>query len=116
MTYPNIQFVDIAGHPFPLDEDGMPYVKQFKERWYVKLDSPWSGGVALEGPSPFRLNWVPHKQLWEPPYNLGGDIVRRSGEITAVLTDPQGAVIKDSPRASLRVRPGQHQPNSRWTK
>lgn len=83
----------------------MPYVKQFKERWYVKLDSPWSGGVALEGPSPFRLNWVPHKQLWEPPYNLGGDIVRRSGEITAVLTDPQGAVIKDSPRASLRVRP-----------
>ncbi|XGB42925.1 MAG: hypothetical protein LVS60_03655 [Nodosilinea sp. LVE1205-7] len=105
MTYPNIQFVNFANHLFPRDKDDIPYIRQFKKKWYIKLDTPWSGGVALESPSLFHLNWIPDKQLWEPPPSLSGDITRRSGEITAVLTTPQGTVIKDSPRASLRVRP-----------
>jgi hypothetical protein len=105
MTYPSIFFVDASGHLFPLNEDGVPFVKQFKNRWYIKLDGPWSGGVALEASSPFPLSFISNSHLWEPTKVLSGDIVRRSGEITAVLTDLNGSVLKDSPKASLRIQP-----------
>lgn len=105
MTYPSIFFVDASGHLFPLDEDGVPFVKQFKKRWYIKLDGPWSGGVALESSSPFPLHPVSNSYFWEPTKGLSGDIVRRSGEITAVLTDLNGSVLKGSPKASLRIQP-----------
>ena len=105
MTYPSIFFVDASGHLFPLDEDGVPFVKQFKKRWYIKIDGPWSGGVALEALSPFPLHSISNSHLWEPTKELSRDIVRRSGEITAVLTDLNGSVVKDSPKASLRIQP-----------
>ena len=105
MNYPTISFVNASGQLLPTDKDGIPFVVQFKARWYIKLDCPWPGGVALKGSSYLRLYPTPKGNLWEPPSTLGGNINRRSGEITAVLVDKDHRVIHNGPKAVLRVRP-----------
>lgn len=104
MNYPKILFVDASGRPLPRDKDGVPFVVQFKARWAIKLDSSWTGGVAVVG-NPYQAFHRQKDNLWYPPKNLGGDIVRRSGEVTAVLIDKQNIVIQDASEAVLRVRP-----------
>ena len=105
MSYPTISFVDASGQRLPTDKDGIPFVIQFQARWYIKLNAPWTGSVALKGASYLRLSPVPKSDLWEPPRKLGGDIVRRSGEIIAVLIDEDHRVIQDGPSAVLRTKP-----------
>ena len=105
MSYPKISFVNDSGQLLPIDEDGIPFVVQFKARWYVKLDRPWVGGVALKGLSYLPLNLMHKNNLWAPPKTLSGDVVRRSGEITAVLINKENAAIHDGPNALLRIKP-----------
>lgn len=105
MNYPKISFVDASGRPLSRDKDGVPFVVQFKARWAIKLDGSWTGGVAVAGNPYQALSYRQKDNLWYPPKNLGGDIVRRSGEVTAVLIDEQNIVIQNAPKAVLRVRP-----------
>ena len=105
MNYPTISFVNSSGQLLPVDEDGIPFVVQFKARWYVKLDAPWTGGVALKGSPHLPLNHTHKDNLWEPPRKLSGDVVRRSGEITAVLVNKENNSVHDGPNVVLRIRP-----------
>ena len=108
MSYPKILFVDASGQLLPTDEEGIPFVVQFKARWSIKLDGSWPGGVAaLEGSSYLRLSPTREGNLWEPPKKLSGSkgIDVRSGEITAVLINTDHKIVQDGPKAVLRVKP-----------
>jgi hypothetical protein len=104
MIYPKIKFVNSAGNCFPLDEDDIPHVYQYGEKWFVDLGVEWSDGVAIEGESlfPLRQQYKPH--LWAPDSSLLGDITRRSGEISVFLTNKDGQIIKES-EAKLKIHP-----------
>ncbi|MBD2655251.1 hypothetical protein H6G45_17530 [Synechocystis sp. FACHB-383] len=104
MIYPTIKFINFAGKPLPLNDDKIPYVEQYGEKWFVDLGVEWSGGVAIEGEKLFQLKRQLKRHLWAPDPSLSGDITRRSGEITVFLTDEHGKIIESS-KEKLKIYP-----------
>jgi hypothetical protein len=104
MIYPTIKFVNFAGKSFPLDDDGIPHVNQYGEKWFVDLSVKWQGGVAIEGENLFPLRRQIKGHLWAPDPSLSGDITRRSGEINVFLTDEHGKTIENS-KEKLKTYP-----------
>lgn len=105
MSYPSIRFVDVNGTPFNPDEDGITHIRQFGGAWYVDLDCAWQGRVALDGTPPILLIQIPNTNRWELPRGrAGGEIIRRSGEVTVVLMDSTGKIVRDT-AATLHIYP-----------
>ena len=105
MSYPSIRFVGVNGTPIHPDEDGITHVRQFGGAWCVELDRAWQGEVALDGTPPLLLIQVPNTYRWELPRGReGGEIIRRSGEVTVVLIDSTGKIAQDT-AATLHIFP-----------
>lgn len=105
MIYPSIRFVDVHGTRFNPDEDGITHVRQFGGDWYVELDRAWQGKVALDGATPIFLTQIPDTNRWElPPGRERVEIIRRSGEVTVVLMDGTGKIVRDT-AATLHLHP-----------
>ena len=105
MSHPTIRFVDAEGVPFKVDEDGITHVRQFGGAWSVQLEETWSGGVALYGTPPMPLVKISNTNQWELPRERGRKVIRRSGEVTVVLTDRAGNVVKNGAIATLHIYP-----------
>ncbi len=108
MNYPRFYFADSRGElPW---EDGMQHTRQYNGRWYVQIDTPWDGGVALKGEVIIPLIKTLDNR-WELPQRnkqeqeISRAVASRSGEITAILVDNLDKPLDDSPQVTLLVKP-----------
>jgi hypothetical protein len=109
-----LSFIDKRGNELE-QEDGVQCVRQFDELWdwQIRLDEPWDGGVSLLGPLSLPLirqengDWrlpddKPSKKSREKYRTI---LAASAGTVTAGLTNADGQIVADGPRATLRVSP-----------
>ena len=103
MNYPQIHFKNANGESLDRDDDGIPYIKEYGDYWYVSLDEEWEGGVTLLATPSIPLIRVADKNYWELPEHQRKKVKRRSGDLTFVLTDAFGETIEDYSPVILRI-------------
>lgn len=103
MKYPQIHFKNVRGESLDRDDDGIPYVKEYGDSWYVGLDEEWEGGITLLATPPISLIQIADANHWELPEDKRKEVKRRSGDLTFVLTDAFSDIIGDYSPVTLRI-------------
>jgi hypothetical protein len=91
MNSPNLCFIDSKGRELEKNEDGIQHIRQYDERWYVRVQGAYQGKVVLDPIQRFPLDKVAgSSNKWELPRKMSFEErknVTGAGYITALLLD-----------------------------
>ncbi|MEQ8753993.1 MAG: nuclease domain-containing protein [Coleofasciculus sp. G1-WW12-02] len=99
MNYPILYFIDSKGRELEKNEDGIQYIKQYNERWRVRIQGESQGRVVLDGSPGYpldKINGSSNDNDWELPDNISFEDRKKvtgAGYITAKLLDQTDKIL-----------------------